>query len=612
MARGARPTGQPDAEYSPDENIVGDLTGQVIEWATNNPDFVAKTSGFFPVYHIPISKSQGIEVSGKFTTNDDSLVGGVSYVTVGRQSVGATVPDGLGFAWKKSQMIPLTYDADGNLFSSQFDFNCYLVDNTYLNTDVFQSSGAIHSPSRGDSGIGGTEFLTYGRREILQDTTYQFKLKITTNYEITLWILDDGLDLDLTVDSSYAANAETGVPLRQYGYVAKRGSTDPLYSPNATGTHFGISVLDTKHAEWRYSDLLIKSITADFPVSMFKIDADPAYILDGDDFRVFWKGWGQWDDGEVGERGASLFIRNITTDLWELIGSNTAVITSIDSAKTIEGSFTDIVDYRDTNNFVTLLAMATDANATAEINTEYASIDNVTPSGIHGGGMVDIYVNDPEHITTTSNEILVPSSGTFLLSSANGFLLPTHTIISITSTLTGNELVEGTDYTISVIEPKNAWSTATSLKLSVTNAPANLTVLYRYYSQGAAIQTFIESEDYRNPAVNPLIKIKPPAILTVKTMDYRGDVDEDNLKLKISDWVNALETTFELSDFINFVYDEGVDYINLNTLDIVRRTYDYEGTVLQDDQTTPDTYTLSGLQAFYTDRINLYGVLKLG
>jgi len=568
---------------------------------------------YYPVYHIPISKFAGIEVTGTFSTNDGSDEGSISYVTVGRQASNSAVGDGLGFAWRRSSYIPETYDADGVVATQQLAYNCYIVDNNILSEDTFINNDNLVVGGGINNYIGGGNFLTYGRRLILPNTTYKFKLQISRNYEIIVWILDDGLDFDLVEDVAYGADPNDGTPNNKYGYVAKRGATDPLYSPNADGTHFGISVMNTQNYEWRYSSLNIASITDDFPASMFKLDADPTYLVDGSDFGVYWKGWGQWDDAEADERGASVFIRNILTDEWELVGSNTAIQSSPAVDKAITGSYEDIATYRDGNNFVTLLAVATKAESSAEINTNYVNIDNTTPSGIHTGGMVDIYVNDPDGIESESVSKTV--GGTMQLSTANGFQLPVHSISSITSTITGNELVEGEDYSLIVSEPKNAWSTSTSLTLSITNSPANLTINYRYYSRGAEIQAFIESEDYRNPNVSPLVKIKPPAIITVKAMEYRGDVNEDSLKTVISDWINDLSTTtstFEVSDFINMLYNANVEYVNLTTLDIVRRTYDYEGTLLQNDESISDSYTLSGLQAFYTDRLELYGLTKLG
>jgi hypothetical protein len=404
----------------------------------------------------------------------------------------------------------------------------------------------------------------------------------------------------------------TGGSTNTYGYILKKSSSDPVYSPNASGTDFGISVLNTNNYEWYYSNLTIKSITDDYIVSRFRLDADSTYLADGEEFNVLWKGWGQWDDGEADERGASLYIRNVTTGLWELVGSNTASNSSTNAEKTISKAFSDISEYRDDNEYVNMIALNPTADNTAEINTAYVCLDNILPSGIHTGGMVDIYVNDPDNILTETVEITVPSGGSFPLSVANGFKLPIHSITSINSSITGSQYVENEDFTVVVSEPKNAWSTATSLSLSFTNAPLVALVTYRYYSRGSTLQSFIESEDYRNPGVSPLIKINAPVIITFEQLDYRGTTGVDTIKELLVDWVNDLVDPMELSDIINLLYDNGVTYINLNTLDITYKSYSYNGDVLVNDGSLTDTYTLSGLQSFYTDKLEMYGINKLG
>ena len=123
---------------------------------------------------------------------------------------------------------------------------------------------------------------------------------------------------------------------------------------------------------------------------------------------------------------------------------------------------------------------------------------------------------------------------------------------------------------------------------------------------------FLSNSDNRNPGVDPLLKINAPTIITIPTLDYRGDIGADNLKVVIKDWVNAIDDALEVSDLINELYDNSVDYINLDTLSITRDTYDYLGNLLKQDEPITNSYTLSGLQAFYTDSYALYGVNKLG
>jgi len=587
---------------------------------------IDNAGNYYPVFHRAIARKSNIQIRGRFYTDDSTDNGVMSYITVGRQSSEVFGPEGLGLAWRKSTFGTSSYDAVDtseditiNGSTSQegaavLNYNLAIVDNSFLSTDTFINSENLILADGGiNNYIGGDNNLTFGRRIIEINTWYKFIIEITTNYQVTVWILDDSANYSQAVDLPYDADSVTGSPDNQYGYVLKKSSSDPLYSPNASGENFGISVLGTKNSRWYYNDLVVASLGNDYPSSLMKLDADPSKFTAGDPFHVYWRGWGTYDNGVTSGTGAKLFIWNNTDGNWELVGSNTASSSSPSSQQEITASYDELTEYIDGDNYVTLVAVPTEATSSSTINTHYVEIDNVQTDGIHIGGMSDIYVNAPSRILQAT--IDVPnSSGTVNVSSANGFSLPVMDIISVSSAATGAELTRGTDYTVSVSDSKYAFSSQASLQINFSDAwtPMTARVLYRYYDQGTEVQSFLTDRAHRNPGLNTLLKIRPPLIITANSLEYRGTASEEAVKTAIKNWVNAKEDTIEVSDLINHLYNNGVDYVNLTSLDLQYTAYDYTGTLLLEDNAFTDTVSLSGLQAFFTDTTELYGVTKVG
>ena len=85
------------------------------------------------------------------------------------------------------------------------------------------------------------------------------------------------------------------------------------------------------------------------------------------------------------------------------------------------------------------------------------------------------------------------------------------------------------------------------------------------------------------------------------------------MKIKIKEYFNSLSaTTFDKSDIVNLLYNNGATYVNLNTISISLREYsvigNYTNTTL-----TAQTYTIASnnVSRFYTDISNLAGVTKI-
>ena len=131
---------------------------------------------YYPIIDRPLTKHNGITITGNFETDDDTASGRLSYVTVLRDSNSLDPANGLGFAWMKG---------DGTMY------NVYLVDNSPLANDLFISNTFVVNEN------GENTWKAAAKVEILVNTTYKFKLVIGEDYAISLKVWADGCGSDV-------------------------------------------------------------------------------------------------------------------------------------------------------------------------------------------------------------------------------------------------------------------------------------------------------------------------------------------------------------------------------------------------------------------------------
>jgi hypothetical protein len=107
-----------------------------------------------------------------------------------------------------------------------------------------------------------------------------------------------------------------------------------------------------------------------------------------------------------------------------------------------------------------------------------------------------------------------------------------------------------------------------------------------------------------------MLKVMPPTVVSITNLEYSGSPDESSMKQYIKEFFNSLDSSFDKSDLVNYMYTKGANYVNLDMI-INIRTYDYMGK-LNREILTGQTYTLPNkLTRFYTDINELYGVMKI-
>lgn len=551
------------------KQIASELTGIVSVESRNN---------LSPVFTSPIDQHVGIQIEGQFKTNDSSDEGKMSYITV-RRSPDIAVPfDGYGLAWRKG---------DGS------SYNVYIVDNDALNSDVFINEEQIWDQTGGTN-----QFLAAAAKEILVDTWYKFVIKIYDKNGIDIWI--DPAD---TFDDSLLAEDRT----------IYRGQTYPAYITQSSGDHFGFGVIETLNSEWWYKSVKITNITETYPMMLFKLKCKDENFVDGEEFSVTFQGIG-WGDGED---SLKWYIRNQNTQNWDL-GGNITVGTGSTTAEMISvKSLTDIADYRDGSDYVNVLATPYNYNDDEHyLRAYYVGATNILLSGIHTGNMSDIYINSRDKIEVATQSFTMTSREiTFRTSS--GFILPILDIVAITRSLTGAAFVENVDYVVERPNQGTAFSTTDSIKVVFSDDSViglSLDFVYRYYSDGLAIQELLESDLYRYPGASIIGKIYPYTIIDIDVFEYRGPVAVEVVRDALISYINSIDDgALEISDLVVAAYGVGVTFVDLSSVSITVKDQSYLGTYVKSTLDKDTTYyNLSGsLKTFFADTTSIYGISKL-
>jgi len=533
-----------------------------------------QAQNLYPVFQRPIDKHAGIRISGKFRTTD--ILGSMSYITVNRHSNAAIPHDGYGIAWRIG---------DGT------KYNVYIVDNDGLSETVYFPQETVVDASGGVN-----QFLAAGKKAIVSNTNYVFRINIYDYNGMDVWIYPETAEGTYTIEDR----------------VVYRGQTYPAYMPQSSGEHFGISVAGTRNYEWFYDNLEIINISEIYPMHLFKIKTDSINFPEGEEFSFKYKGVaGLLNDSTSTLKG---YIYNYTLGEWEeAISHENFSYTTLNELE-LEKSFDDIADYLDNSDYVNVLVTPYNyTDDTHALRTYYVSLSNSRPTGYHSGGMVDIYINDYDNISVGS--VIVTMSGNELyLKNIPEINMPVVDVISVVRNVTGTSLEEDVEYTVVRENESLAFSTEDLIKIVTVDSEydgVELKIIYRYYSNGATMQELVNSDTYRYPGVHNLIKTKAPSIISVNTLQYKGSVEETVLRNYIIDYINSLtyEQSFEVSDFINFLYSKGVTYVNLVTLSISVKEYTYRGIYVY--KTISNIYNLANkLNMYYADEQSIIGITR--
>ncbi|MHA2093023.1 MAG: hypothetical protein ACW98F_00070 [Candidatus Hodarchaeales archaeon] len=532
-----------------------------------------KTYNFSPIVQRYISQHSGVKCEGSFKVSDTSAYGEMSYVTFWRNSNVAVAHDGVGLAWRVG---------DGD------HYNIYVVDNDVLQEEVFLG----HQVIREDTGI--NNYIAGGKLDLAQDTWYDFSVKIHSNYSmiVKVWL------------GSISEPADDDPPGADYIILSTGAKPSPYRTQDQSTYQFGIAIPETRGGEWFYDDISISAIDPGRPFTIFQLKADPAEFIDNATISYYGYGY-----DETPDYGVLAYILT-SGGQWEYFGTNSG--TEATAVLDTEIRFTtEIIDDYIYNGYVYLGVVPSGTEGDLVLRSYYVSSENILLSGMHYGNMIDVWVESPTRIEETTAEIAISDDKIYVNSS--NFSTPVQEIVQLQDAAL--DVIEEQYYTI-ITEAGSAFSIEPIEYIAFSGpyqgSSETVTITYRYYQDGTSVENLLNSSNYRNPGVDVKIKVMPPYTIVVDNLTYRGTVTVEQVQKTIKDFIYDLATKFELSDFLAYLYDNGVNYINLDTLSVKVRGYDYRNVTRTNGETTiTNTYTILGKGAFYTHVNELGGVVRI-
>jgi hypothetical protein len=530
---------------------------------------------FSPILHRYMGLHTGVKFTGKFKTNDPSENGNTCYTTFWRSENYAIPHDGVGMGWVKG---------DGNTY------NVYIVDNDTLSNEIFAGSRIV----REDLGI--NKFIASGKKEILIDTWYEFSLKIKSDNSIIAKVWNN----------ASGEPADDAGPGAAYIIVRSGASGTAFREGTQEDYQFGIGIHNTNGGEWLFDDLQILAIDSAYPYSLFKFKATPSSFTGPATFKYYGYGF-----DEVTTYGLTTYLLT-SGEQWINIGSNSATAATAVEDTEIMYDIEDITDYRNVDGYVYAASRPNGTVGEKNLNSYYTSLENIMPSGIHTGNMIDVWIDAPAKIV--EEEVSINSVTGIINITDVDFNTPLQEIVEIIDS--GDTSLTYSDWAMTTTVG-SAFSTEPlqyiTLGGSYTGVSETFTIRSRYYQDGPGVQNLLYSNEYRTPGAVNLVKIKPPHVVQIDLLDYRGLLTEDQVKEHIKDFVYAIEdSVFEVTDLLAYLYAQGVTYVNLNTLAIKIRSYNYKNIRTSGNGiAVTSSYSFSGVGSFYTHNNDLLGVTKL-
>jgi len=499
-------------------------------------------------------------------------------------------------------------------------YNVYLVDN-----DILQENIWVGHEQLWDQTSGKNQFLQAAKVWIEPEVTYQFKIKLYEKMGVEAWIYD-------------VANPPVD-PYANENRVINRGQTYPPYVVQSgdkietdTGleilessrNHFGIAVAETRNCEWYVDNLLIKTFAETFPMHLFRLKPDTVYFEPSEEAQVNYYGVGYDVEqfilaGETGHSKVKMAVYNIQNEVWETAGTHIATINDNRDAQQISMNLIPLSYYLDAEGYVNIAASAANSGANFPNDTEhtlrtyYVEMNNVLANQVHRGNAVDVYVHDPNNIKKGTVSVLMPGS-TITLKSIQGI---NPYIVEIAEIKEGISKVifDQSTYTVNNLLSSKSFSKESNQVISfdIENMENTLVeITYYYWANGALIDSLINDPDSRYPAADIMVKAMPPTIITAERIEYSGGLSEEEMKAKLVEYFNTLvDTSFNISDIINVMYDNGATYVNTDMDISIRENNTEYGVTIS--TLTGSTYTIDSdnVSRFYTNQDELYGVTQV-
>lgn len=597
-----------------------------------------------PIFHKPLNQHTGITIETTMATTDKTESGEMAYITVLRNDEIYLPHDGYGLAWRKQPQFlirlnndsysdPDQRDEDIQTFEDHFGvnpetegvigslsdpandqywfYNVYLVDNDVLQEEVQLGYNAILDQSSGRN-----QFLQMSKYWIEPDTTYDFKLQITENLGTKVWTRESG------VSASYDLKIDRGATYPSYvpnaGEKVTSENSD-VQSLNAERGNFGIGVGETKSYEWRVDSIVISSIIQSFPMQLFRFKVDTTkWPSASAPFDVDYYGVGYDPDlfsaDGSGHSRTQAAIWNPGTSSWDKLGEHTAETVDPMDDRKIEKSFTDLSTYMDTDDYIHIAASAANFGTNFPNDTNhnlesyYIELRNPQANKKHLHNAIDVYCHAPDSVSRKASSTLTINNGEVILN--DPYIQDIIEVQEANSSVTFDK----TEYTLFNNAEGEEFSKDNQIKIAFDPSfdGTQIIVIYRQWTGGSQINSYLNSSENRYPGVTIKEKIMPPAVVHVDKLEYKGNIEEQNAKEALRDFINSIEEgdPLEKSDLVDVLYDLGATYVDL---DIDIRIKQYYTNLTSEEKTPSQSYRIptSTKSRFFATDITLSGVANV-
>ena len=164
------------------------------------------------------------------------------------------------------------------------------------------------------------------------------------------------------------------------------------------------------------------------------------------------------------------------------------------------------------------------------------------------------------------------------------------------------------------MQPGRAFSGEDSYKIHFSQdnlEGSRLDLVYKYWTVGDTIQTFLNSDDNRAPGADVMVKLMPPYFIKLTNLEYSSGPAPSEMRGKIIEAINnSTAVRLDKSDIINIFYNAGATYVNTDfDMELTTTTTDF----VFETQEKADTYKIpeGSLARFFTTNSRLVGIIQI-
>lgn len=385
--------------------------------------------------------------------------------------------------------------------------NVYIVDNDPVHGDNYASRYIVDP-------LTGLSFIQAGTCLIEKDKSYYFEIRIDGNNALSF---------------SLKEADEEGDPVD----ILSTGAAVTLseYLGGSNMDSLGLSVYDTNGYQWWYDDIKIEKLASEYAVMYFLMDV--AGMPESLQIELTAAGSAPGQDG--------LCVEAWSSSLREWVNILTY---SRDAEETLISKTMSKTAYAE-ENIITIRVRSLGGSSASEpamISIDSIKVIRSTTPGVHIGGCVDVYVDDPEAQRTIQNIRLV-STGTY----ADVSIYPNISKV----TVAGTELMYGVDYVIEAGDHNtyNSNRSEAILRVAAAYSGAILSITYWNSHVMISIADMLSSDDHKPVATDVLVRHK--VIHEVVIDSYEQSLLSYMSTLRYENSVK----TISYSDFVKYIYN---------------------------------------------------------